>query len=61
MMGSNLLGTLWFASSAKQAALMVLWDLLASVVVGPGAAISGVLLWRERRLNGAPEEASKKQ
>ena len=61
MLGSSLLGTLWFASGAKQAVLIALWGVVASVVVGPGAAISGVLLWREWRLNGAPEEASKKQ
>ena len=55
-LGSSLLGTLWFASDAKQAILIALWDVIATVVVGPGAAVSGVLLWREWMLNGAPEE-----
>jgi len=57
---SSLLGTLWFACNVKQVALIALWDVVASVVVGPGAAVSGVLLWREWRLNGVPEETSKK-
>jgi len=59
--GSSLLGTLWFGSNTKQVALIALWDVVASVVVGPGAAVSGVLIWREWRLNGVPEQASKKQ
>jgi hypothetical protein len=60
-LGSSLLGTLWFASDAKQATLIALWDVVATAVVGPGAAVSGVLLWREWTLNGAPEEVSKKE
>ena len=62
-MGSSLLGTLWFARNAKQVVLITLWNVIATVVVGPGAAVSGVLLWRERALNGAPEEpeVSKKE
>jgi hypothetical protein len=59
--GSSLFGTLWFAGNAKQVALIALWDVIATVVVGPGAAVSGVLLWREWTLNGAPEEVSKKE
>jgi hypothetical protein len=59
-LGSSLLGTLWFACNVKQVALIALWNLVASVVVGPGAAVSGVLLWREWRLNGVPEEAPRK-
>ena len=62
-MGSSLLGTLWFAHNAKQVVLITLWNVIATVVVGPGAAVSGVLLWRERALNGALEEpeVSKKE
>ena len=62
-MGSSLLGTLWFAHNAKQVVLITLWNVIATVVVGPGAAVSGVLLWREGALNGAPEvpEVSKKE
>jgi hypothetical protein len=57
---SSLLGTLWFASNAKQVALIVLWNVIATVVVGPGAAVSGVLLWREWRLNGLPRDIAEK-
>jgi hypothetical protein len=62
-MGSSLLGTLWFARNAKQVVLITLWDVIASVAIGPGAAVSGVLLWREWALNGALEEpeVSKKE
>jgi hypothetical protein len=58
-MGPSLLGTLWFARNAKQVVLITLWNVIVTVVVGPGAAVSGVLLWREWALNGAPEEPSK--
>jgi hypothetical protein len=60
-LGSSLLGTLWFASNVKQVAFIVLWNVVATVIVGPGAAVSGVLLWREWRLNGPPVDASKKK
>ncbi|KAI0256502.1 hypothetical protein BJV78DRAFT_1164867 [Lactifluus subvellereus] len=60
-LGSSLLGTLWFASDTKEVALIALWNVFATVVVGPGAAVSGVLLWREWRLNGPPGDVSKKE
>jgi hypothetical protein len=60
-MGSSLLGTLWFARNAKQVVLITLWNVIATVVVGPGAAVSGVLLWREWALNGEEPEVSKKE
>ena len=59
--GSSLLGTLWFARNAKQVVLITLWNVIATTIVGPGAALSGVLLWREWALNGAPEDVSKKK
>jgi hypothetical protein len=59
-MGSSLLGMLWFAENAKEAAWILLWNVIATVIVGPGAAVSSVLIWREWRLNGAPEEAPRK-
>jgi hypothetical protein len=60
-MGSSLLGTLWFARDAKQTILIALWNVIVSVVVGPSAAVSGILLWREWALNGVREEVSKKK
>ena len=60
-MGSGFIGSLWFASNVSQVALVILWNIIATMVVGPGAAISGVLLWREWKLNGASCEGSKKE
>ncbi|KAI9446645.1 hypothetical protein H4582DRAFT_1907297 [Lactarius indigo] len=60
-MVSGLIGALWFASNVRQAASIALWNIAATVVVGPGAAISGVLLWREWKLNGASGEDFKKE
>ena len=59
--GSSLLGTIWFARNAKQVLLIALWNVIATVIIGPGAALSGVLLWREWGLNGAREGVSKKK
>ena len=59
-LGSSLLGTLWLARSAKQTVLIALWNVVATVVVGPGAAVSGVL-WREWALNGRADEEVKKK
>ena len=50
-LGSGVVGTLWFANNAKQVALIALWNVISSVIVGPGAAVSGVLIWREWGLN----------
>ncbi|KAI0273828.1 hypothetical protein BC834DRAFT_966294 [Gloeopeniophorella convolvens] len=59
-LGSGLIGTLWFAQDAQQAVAIALWNVIATALAGPGAAISGVLLWRESKLNGASEDVSKK-
>ncbi|KAH9079222.1 hypothetical protein EDB83DRAFT_2341471 [Lactarius deliciosus] len=60
-MVSGLIGALWFASNVGQAAAIALWNVIATMVVGPGAAMSGVLIWREWKLNGASGEDSKKE
>lgn len=49
--GSTLLVTFWFARDVKEMVLLFLWHVLSSVAFGPGAAIAGVLLFREARLN----------
>ncbi|KAH9048491.1 hypothetical protein EDB84DRAFT_192564 [Lactarius hengduanensis] len=59
-MVSGLIGALWFAGNVGQAAAIALWNVIATMVVGPGAAMSGVLIWREWKLNGASGEDSKK-
>ena len=60
-MGSGLIASLWFASNFRQVASVALWNLIATMVVGPGAAMSGVLLWREWKLNGTSGNGSKKE
>ncbi|KAJ6620264.1 hypothetical protein B0H10DRAFT_1792052 [Mycena sp. CBHHK59/15] len=49
--GSTLVASLWFARNSRQLAYIVLWNVLGSVVVGPGAAIAAVALWRESCLH----------
>ncbi|KAF9234757.1 hypothetical protein BU15DRAFT_65394 [Melanogaster broomeanus] len=53
--GATMLATLWMASSVEQVFAIVLWHGLSTVVFGPGAAIAGVLLWREAELNGGTQ------
>jgi len=48
--GSMMLGTLWFARSATEFVLLVLWNAVVSVALGPCAAIAGVFLWREEAM-----------
>ncbi|KAF8841988.1 hypothetical protein BDN67DRAFT_430936 [Paxillus ammoniavirescens] len=50
--GPTMLSTLWMASNFVQCLTVVLWYGIATVLLGPGTAIAGVLLWREERLNG---------
>ncbi|TEB36015.1 hypothetical protein FA13DRAFT_1787468 [Coprinellus micaceus] len=42
--------TLWFASSLTQFIGLILWYAFAIPMTGPGAAITGVFLWREAKL-----------
>ncbi|KAG1730611.1 hypothetical protein EDB19DRAFT_1912865 [Suillus lakei] len=50
--GSTLVLTFWFAQNVKEMVLLFLWHALVSAAFGPGAAIAGVLSFREARLNG---------
>ncbi|KAG1879364.1 hypothetical protein C8R48DRAFT_830038 [Suillus tomentosus] len=50
-LGSTFLVTFWFTRSVKEMVLLFFWYVLSSVAFGPGAAIAGVLLFREARLN----------
>nr|GAT60056.1 predicted protein [Mycena chlorophos] len=47
---SSLLGTIWFGRTTTEAACILLWNVLGTVVVGPGAALAAVALWRESHL-----------
>jgi hypothetical protein len=49
--GSTFVASLWFVGSVMQGILLISWIVISTVVLGPGAAISGIFLWREARLN----------
>lgn len=53
--GSTILASLWFAGSIKDLLAILAWYTVAIPVVGPGAAITGVLFWRESKLNAQME------
>ena len=56
---STLLATLWFARNGRQAICLALWNVIGSVVVGPGAVIASVALWREAHLHSLSGEEQK--
>ncbi|KAJ7771632.1 hypothetical protein B0H16DRAFT_190530 [Mycena metata] len=49
--GSTMLATLWFAHTTRQALTIALWNVVGTIIVGPGAAIAAVALWRESYLH----------
>jgi len=62
ILGSTFLVTFWFAQSAKDILLLfLLWHVVISIAFGPGAAITGVLLVREARLNARAVGGNKEQ
>ncbi|EAU88390.1 hypothetical protein CC1G_05156 [Coprinopsis cinerea okayama7 len=44
---STMVATLWFAKSTRHLLTMVVWYGAGTLVVGPSAAITAVVLWRE--------------
>ncbi|KAJ7243399.1 hypothetical protein B0H12DRAFT_1130965 [Mycena haematopus] len=57
---STLLATLWFARTTSQALTIALWNVLGTLLVGPGPTISAVALWRESYLHTEISEPTKK-
>ncbi|KAF8484390.1 hypothetical protein JB92DRAFT_3028842 [Gautieria morchelliformis] len=51
--GSTFVASLWFARSVGQGVLLIVWIVISTAVLGPGAAVSGIFLWREEKLNQA--------
>ena len=51
-LGSVILGTFWAADRLLTLVGMLVWYGIATILVGPAAAIAGVFLLRERQLNG---------
>jgi hypothetical protein len=41
------LATLWFARNAREVLMLVGWNLVVGMVLGPSAALAGVYAWRE--------------
>ncbi|TFK67902.1 hypothetical protein BDN72DRAFT_842498 [Pluteus cervinus] len=44
------IGSLWFAATYWELLLLVTWNILALPIIGPGATISAILLWRESQI-----------
>lgn len=53
--GSTILASLWTTKSFKQFFGMIVWYVVAGVAFGPGAAIAGAFVWREKMLNASIE------
>ena len=51
-LSSVILATFWMADSLLTLIGMLVWYYIATIFVGPAAAIAGVFLLQERRLNG---------
>ena len=49
--GSTFMASLWFARSILEGILLMIWIVISSTTLGPGAAISAIFLWREANLN----------
>jgi len=57
--GTMGIGSLWFARDIRQVLTLLGWYAIAFPIIGPGAAVTGVLLWRETVL--AKMEAREKR
>ena len=51
--GSSILASFWFADSITEVASLLIWHAVMVPVGGPFASFTGVLLWRESKLNGS--------
>lgn len=51
---------LWFADDLLQCIAIAVWCIATTIVLGPGAAISSVLMWREEKLNRFDRTAKEK-
>lgn len=46
-LGSTVLATIWFTANLRQMLILIVWYTIGIGIVGPGATISAVMLWRE--------------
>jgi len=59
--GSALIMTLWFARTGAEQLALLVWNVVATFVLGPGAAFSGAVMWRESVLKTSSEIKSKEE
>ncbi|KZT42016.1 hypothetical protein SISSUDRAFT_1125947 [Sistotremastrum suecicum HHB10207 ss-3] len=45
--GSSVIATLWFGRTLEEVFGLLVWNVVASAILGPAAAFSGALVWRE--------------
>lgn len=48
---STIMGSLWFTTTRRETLGMLAWYIVAVPLVGPGSAVAGVLIWREKWLS----------
>ncbi|TFK42771.1 hypothetical protein BDQ12DRAFT_676778 [Crucibulum laeve] len=58
---STIIATMWFATNFKQLLGIIAWYMVAVPVLGPGAAVLGVALWRESNLESPTYLETNKQ
>jgi len=49
-LASSIIATLWFARNLKETLALAAWNVIATPVFGPGAALTGAAVWRESSL-----------
>lgn len=42
---------LWFTDDSFSCVVVIIWCIATTIVLGPGAAIASILMWREEKLN----------
>jgi hypothetical protein len=57
-LGSSFLASLWFARNLTEAIGILAWCAVVTCTLGPGAALSTVLMWRESNLKSAREQVA---
>jgi hypothetical protein len=48
--GAAMLAVLWFARTPAQIGGLLLWNVFAGAMIGPGAALAAVYVWREEKV-----------
>ncbi|EFI28115.1 hypothetical protein CC1G_14142 [Coprinopsis cinerea okayama7 len=59
--GTFMLGSCWFATTRKELALVIVWNIMGTIVVGPGAVLAATSIWRECRVDGLNVDQAKEK